>query len=57
MVDDIEWAVRMLRDNCSRGPSGIRVEHLQQWIWEAQKSEEAIAAVTGATTEADTDKV
>ena len=25
MEDDIEWAVQRMRDNCSRGPSRIRV--------------------------------
>ena len=38
MEDNIEWAVRRIRDNRSGGPSIIRVEHLQQWLWEAQKS-------------------
>ena len=37
MEDDIEWAVRRMWDNHSGGPSRIRAEHLQQWIWEAQK--------------------
>ena len=38
MENDIEWAVRRLRDNRSSSPSGIRVEHLQQWLWKAQKA-------------------
>ena len=53
MEDDIKWAVRRLRDNCSSSPSGIRAEHLQQWLWEAQNSEEDTAAVTGLNTEVD----
>ena len=53
MEDDIKCAVQRLRDNCCGGPSRMRKEHLQQWLWEAQKAEEAIAAVTwsGLTTE------
>ena len=50
--DNIEWAVRRLMDNHSGGPSGMRVEHLQQWLWEARKVEEATSAVTGVITEA-----
>ena len=34
---DIEWEVRSMRDNRSGGLSRIRAEHLQQWLWEAQK--------------------
>ena len=55
--ENIEWAVRRLRDNCSGSPSIIRVEHLQQWLWEVRKSEEDTVAVTGATKEADTETV
>ena len=52
MEDDIEWEVKRLTDKRSRGPSGMRVEHLQQWLWEARKVEEATSAVTGVLTEA-----
>ena len=38
MEDDIEWAVQKMRDKRSGGPSTIRAEHLQQWLWEAQKA-------------------
>ena len=38
MEDDIEWAVRRMRDNFSGGPSRIRAGNLQQWLWEAQKA-------------------
>ena len=55
--DDIEWEVRRLRDKYSRRPSIIRAEHLQQWLREAQNSEEDTAGVTGATKEADRDTV
>ena len=34
---DIKWEVRSMRDNRSGGLSRIRAEHLQQWLWEAQK--------------------
>ena len=44
-----------MRDNRSGGPSIIRAEHLQKWLWEAQNSEEDTAAVKGATKEVDTD--
>ena len=50
MEDDIKWVVWRLKDERSGGPSGIRFEHLQQWIWEAQKAEQATAAVTGSVT-------
>ena len=57
MEDDIKLAVRRLRDNRYSSPSGIRAEHLQQWIWESQNSEDDTAAVTGATKEVNTDTV
>ena len=50
MEDDIEWAVRRRRDNRSGGPSEMRVEHLQQWLWEARKADEATAEVMGSET-------
>ena len=33
----IEWVVKRLRNNCSGGASGMRVEHIKQWIAAAQK--------------------
>ena len=48
MEDDIKWEVRKLRDNGSSSPSGIRAEHLQQWLWEAQKVQVDIASMTGS---------
>ena len=55
MEDDIKWEVRRMRDNLSSSPSGIRAENLQQWLWEAQKANEAILLVKGSglTTEVD----
>ena len=38
--DKIEWSMQRLRSNLSRGPSGMRVEHLCQWLREAQKAED-----------------
>ena len=29
---EIEWAVKCLRNNCSGGPSRMRVEHLEGWL-------------------------
>ena len=39
-----------MSSNCSRGPSGMIVEHLRQWLQEEQKaeSEEATVAESGA---------
>ena len=53
--DDIEWAVQRMRSNRSGGPSGIRTEHLQQWLREAQKANEYIALVMGLVTITETD--
>ena len=55
MEDDIKWAVWRLRDNRSRGPSRMRTEQLQQWIWKPQMANEAVASVTesGLTKEVD----
>ena len=59
MEDAIEWEVRRLRADHSRGLSGMREEHLYQWLQEAQKAEteEDISAETGAgaTMEAETE--
>ena len=55
--DKIKWAVQRLKDNYSIGPSGMRVEHLQQWLREVQnmESEETTAAKTGAGTATEAD--
>ena len=37
----IDWVVRMLRSNRSRGPSVMNSEHLQGWLREASKAEGA----------------
>ena len=37
--DDIEWAVKQLRNNRSGGLSGMRTEHLKQWLATARKAE------------------
>ena len=36
--DEIEWAVKRLRNNRSGGASGMRVEHLKRWLTKAQKA-------------------
>ena len=43
MEDDIEWAVKRLRNNRSGGPSGMRAEHLKRWlaaVWKAEEDKE-----------------
>ena len=39
MEDKIEQAVKRLRNHRCRGPSGIRVEHLKEWLVEVRKEE------------------
>ena len=39
--DNIEWAVRRLREKISGDPSGMRMDHLRGWLREARKAEEA----------------
>ena len=39
MEDKVKWVVSRLRTNLSRGSSGIRVEHLREWVKEARKAE------------------
>ena len=42
--DEIEWAVRRLRNNLSGGPSIIRAEHLKGWLEEVRKAEATAVA-------------
>ena len=42
--DEIDWAVRRICKNHSRGPSGMRTQHIKGWIEEARKAEAAAAA-------------
>ena len=37
--DDIEWAVKRLRNHRYGGPSGMRSEHLKGWLAAAKKKE------------------
>ena len=39
--DGIEWVVRRLWNNLSRGTLGMRAEHLKGWLEEARKAEAA----------------
>ena len=39
MEDDIEWAVKQLRNHRYRGPSGMRANHIKGWLAEARKKE------------------
>ena len=43
-VDNIEWLVTQLRNHCSRGPSGMREEHLKEWLLDTRKKERDEAA-------------
>ena len=46
MDDDVEWAVRRLRNNLSIGPSIIRVKHFRSWMGESQKADAVAEAAT-----------
>ena len=37
--DEIEWAVKRLRNHSSGGPSGMRAQHLKRWLETARKAE------------------
>ena len=39
--DEIEWAVTRLQNHCSRGPLGMRAEHLKRWLAMEQKAEKS----------------
>ena len=39
MEDNIEWVVTQLRNHRSKGPSGMRAEHLKRWLATARKDE------------------
>ena len=41
---EIEWAVKRLQNNHSRGPSRMRVEHLKGWLAVAQRGEKGETA-------------
>ena len=41
--DNIEWAVRRLNANRYRGPSGMKVDHLRQWLRGSRNMEEAVS--------------
>ena len=54
MVDDsvpeegeIEWAVKRLRNNRSRGPWGMQAEHIKGWLTEARRAEKEENAAEG----------
>ena len=36
--DEIQWAVKRLRNHRSRGPPGMRAEHLKRWLAAARKA-------------------
>ena len=46
--DEMEWAVRQLRNNRSGGPLGMRAEHLKRWLAEARKEDAAEGAEEAA---------
>ena len=49
--DEIEWAVKRLRNHCSGGPQVMRAEHLKMWLAESRKSEKEETAVGEETME------
>ena len=36
--DEIEWAVKHLRNHCSWGTLGVQSEHLKRWLAAASKA-------------------
>ena len=56
--EEIDWAVRWMRYNCSGTPSGMRAEHLRKWLKEDRKTEaEAVMVLeTGTETEMGVEK-
>ena len=36
--DEIEWAVKLIRNHCSGGTSGMRAEHIKGWLAEARNN-------------------
>ena len=49
--DEIEWAVKLLRNHRSGGLSGMRAEHLKRWLAEARKAAKDETTVGEETTE------
>ena len=49
--DKIEWAVKRLRNHRSRGPSGMRAEHLKRCLAEVRKAVKEDTAVGEDRTE------
>ena len=49
--DDIKWAVKLLRNHRSRGPSGMRTKHLRRWLVAASKAGKEDPAAEEETTE------
>ena len=49
--DEIEWAFKHLRNHRSRGPSGMREEHLKRWLVAARKAEKGETTTGAETTE------
>ena len=45
--DEIEWAVKRLCNNRSRGLSGMQVEHLKRWITKAWKAAKDMKTAVG----------
>ena len=46
--DKIDWALKLLRNHRSRGPSGIRADHLKGCLVEVRKEKAAAAKKTEA---------
>ena len=51
MEDEIEDAVKNLRRNRSRGPSGMQVEHLKGWLAASNRGKMAAEKVEEKTEE------
>ena len=49
--DEIEWAVKRLRNHRSRGTSGMRAEHLKRWLAVVRKAAKEETTAEGEMTE------
>ena len=48
--DDIEWAVKRLRNHRSGGPSEMRAENMKRWLSAVRKAEKEATETAGAET-------
>ena len=55
MEDNIKWVVWRLSNNRSGGTSGMRVEHIKEWLEDVRKAEAETSAEEEEETTGDPD--